>query len=317
MDSKILFVLPTADYAAYNSWGGKYLYYDRVGGGTVQASGTGRAVKVSFDRPMFDGNEDRDRIFGPESETIFWLEKQGYDVSYSDDVAVSQNPASLKDHDIVIVPGHSEYWSEEEFKGFKAAREAGVDIASFSANTAYWKVRYENGSRTLVCYKTVQGDGSNASGATSDNDWGPDGIKGTADDALGLDGEAGTADDKPQNSTTTWRDNGAPKGDPNAPPGGRVGPDMPENSLWGVMYFGDNAALELPAEHPRGQRQRRILLRPDLAQHRDLGEQNDDDRRRTRRLGVGLGPDPGAVPRPAAGRGKEAHLDQRRRARRL
>ncbi|HSS42857.1 MAG TPA: N,N-dimethylformamidase beta subunit family domain-containing protein [Solirubrobacterales bacterium] len=252
VDSKILVVLPTADYAAYNSWGGKNLYYDRVGGGTVQASGTGRAVKVSFDRPMFDGNEDRDRIFGPESETIFWLEKQGYDVSYSDDVAVSQNPASLKDHDIVIVPGHSEYWSEEEFKGFKAAREAGVDIASFSANTAYWKVRYENGSRTLVCYKTVQGDGSNASGAISDNDWGPDGVKGTADDALGLDGIAGTADDKPQNSTTTFRDNGAPPGDPNAPPGGRVGPDMPENSLWGVMYFGDNPAQSYPLSIPAG-----------------------------------------------------------------
>ena len=252
VDSKILVVIPTADYAAYNTWGGKNLYYDRVGGDTVQASGTGRAVKVSFDRPMFDGNEDRDRIFGPELETVYWLEKQGYDVSYSDDVAVSQNPASLKDHDIVIVPGHSEYWSEEEFKGFLSAREAGVDIASFSANTAYWKVRYENGGRTLVCYKTVQGDGSGGSGAISDNDWGPDGIKGTADDALGLDGIAGTADDKPQNSTTTWRDNGAPAGDPNAPSGGRVGPDLPENTLWGVMYFGDNAGDSFPLSIPAG-----------------------------------------------------------------
>ncbi|TMK56776.1 MAG: PKD domain-containing protein [Actinobacteria bacterium] len=250
--SKILVVLPTADYAAYNSWGGKNLYYDRVGGDTVQASGTGRAVKVSFDRPMFDGNEDRDRIFGPEMETIYWLEKEGYDVSYSDDVAVHQNPASLKEHSIVIVPGHSEYWSEEELKGFKAARDAGVDIASFSANTSYWKVRYENGSRTLVCYKTVQGDGSGGSGAISDNDWGPDGVKGTADDALGLDGIAGTADDQPQNSTTTWRDDGAPKGDPNAPPGGRVGPNVPENSLWGVMYFGDNAAQSYPLSIPAG-----------------------------------------------------------------
>jgi Concanavalin A-like lectin/glucanases superfamily/PKD domain len=252
VDSKILFVLPTANYAAYNTWGGKSLYYDRLGGGTVQASGTGRAVKVSFDRPMFDGNEDRDRVFGPELETLYWLEKQGYDVSYSDDVAVHQNPASLKDHDIIVVPGHSEYWSEEQFKGFEAARDAGVNLASFSANTSYWKVRYENGNRTLVCYKTVQGDGSGGSGAISDNDWGPDGVKGTADDALGLDGVAGTADDKRQNATTTFRDNGAPKGDPNAPAGGRVGPDSPENALWGVMYFGDNAAQSYPLSIPAG-----------------------------------------------------------------
>jgi hypothetical protein len=252
VDSKILFVLPTADYAAYNTWGGKSLYYDRLGGDTTVASGTGRAVKVSFDRPMFEGNDERDRFFGPDYETLFWLEKQGYDVSYSDDVAVHQNAASLKDHDIVIVPGHSEYWSGEQFKAFENARNAGVNLASFSANTSYWKVRYENGSRTLVCFKTVQGDGSGGSGAISANDWGPDGLIGTADDALGLDGEAGTADDHPENATTTFRDNGAPKGDPNAPPGGRVGPDSPENSLWGVMYFGDNAAQSYPLKIPAG-----------------------------------------------------------------
>ena len=249
--SKILFVLPTADYQAYNTWGGKSLYYDRLGGAET-VSGTGRAVKVSFDRPQFDNNDERDRLFGPDFETLYWLEKQGYDVSYTDDVAVHQNGASLRDHKIVIVPGHSEYWSGEQFHAFEAARDAGTSIASFSANTSYWKVRYENGGRTLVCYKTVQGEGTDANGAVTPNDPGPDGIVGTADDALGLDGIAGTADDHPENSTTTFRDNGAPKGDPNAPPGGRVGPNEPENSLWGVMYFGDNAGQSFPLYVPAG-----------------------------------------------------------------
>ncbi len=251
VDSKILFVLPTADYQAYNTWGGKSLYYDRLGGPET-ISGTGRAVKVSFDRPLFDANDERDRLFGPDLDTLYWLEKQGYDVSYTDDVAVHQNGASLRDHDIVIVPGHSEYWSGEQFHAFEAARDAGTSLASFSANTAYWKVRYENGSRTLVCYKTVQGDGSGGSGSISPNDWGPDGLQGTADDALGLDGTAGTPDDHPENSTTTFRDNGAAPGDPNAPPGGRVGPDSPENSLFGVMYFGDNAGQSYPLSIPAG-----------------------------------------------------------------
>ncbi len=249
--SQMLFVLPTADYQAYNTWGGKSLYYDRLGGPNT-ISGTGRAVKVSFDRPLYDNNEDRNRFLGPDFETLYWLEKQGYDISYTDDVAVHQNGAALREHDVVIVPGHSEYWSLEEFHAFEAARDAGTSIASFSANTAYWKVRYEKGGRTLVCYKTVQGDGSGGSGAVTPNDWGPDGIEGTADDALGLDGVAGTADDHPENSTTTFRDNGAPPGDPNAPPGGRVGPDMPENSLFGVMYMGDNENLSFPLSIPPG-----------------------------------------------------------------
>jgi hypothetical protein len=238
--SEILFAVPTATYQAYNDWGGasggKSLYFD-TGGGEDTISGTPRAVKVSFDRPVNDPRQGN-RFIGPDFYMVQWLEKQGYDVSYTDDVAIHQNPAQLKKAKVDMISGHSEYWSLEQMNGYLAARDAGVDIASFSGNTAYWKVRYEDSGRTLVCYKTVEGTGSTGSGEDGANDWGPDGKLGTGDDALGLDGKAGTADDHPENSTTTWRDNGAPPGDPNAPPGGRVGPDMPENQLLGNMYYG-------------------------------------------------------------------------------
>jgi len=239
-NADILFALPTATYEAYNDWGGasggKSLYFD-TGGGEKTVSGTQRAVKVSFDRPLNDPRQGN-RFVGPDFYLIQWLEKQGYDVAYTEDVAISQNPAQLKKAKIDMISGHSEYWSLEQMNGYLAARDAGVNIASFSGNTAYWKVRYEDGGRTLVCYKTVEGSGSTGSGEDGANDWGPDGKLGTADDALGLDQKAGTADDHPENSTTTWRDNGAPDGDPNAPDGGRVGPNMPENQLLGNMYYG-------------------------------------------------------------------------------
>jgi len=248
--SKLLYVLPDATYQAYNLFGGKSLYWGYEGENTV--SGTDRAVKVSFNRPYAQAGARMNWFLGPDFELLFWLEKQGYDVSYTDDVQVQAEPAQLREHDTVVVSGHSEYWSLPQFDGFLKARDAGVNIASFSANTAYWKVRYEDGNRTLVCYKTVQGSGTEGNGTVSDNDWGPDGLKGTADDALGLDGKAGTADDNPQNSTTTFRDNGAPPGDPSAPAGGRVGPDMPENQLFGVMYVGDNDARNFPLTIPAG-----------------------------------------------------------------
>jgi PKD repeat protein len=248
--SKLLYVLPDATYQAYNLFGGKSLYWGYEGENTV--SGTDRAVKVSFNRPYAQAGTRMNWFLGPDFELLFWLEKQGYDVSYTDDVQVHANPAQLREHDTIVVSGHSEYWSLPQFDGFLSARDAGVNIASFSANTAYWKVRYEDGNRTLVCYKTVQGSGTEGNGTVSANDWGPDGLQGTADDALGLDGKAGTADDNPQNSTTTFRDNGAPPGDPSAPPGGRVGPDKPENQLFGVMYFGDNDARTFPLTIPAG-----------------------------------------------------------------
>ena len=240
--SKLLFVLPVANYQAYNLWGGKSLYFDKDGGPQT-VSGGGRAVEVSFNRPLWAANDGMNRYYEPDFRTVQWLEQQGYDVSYSDDVQAHLDGAQLRRHKGLVIPAHSEYWSLEQFQNFVRARDAGVNIASFGANTSYWKVRYEDGQRTLVCYKTVQGDGSGSSGATTPNDPGPDGATGTADDALGLDGIAGTADDHPENSTTTFRDNGAPNGDPNAPPGGRVGPDMPENQLFGVMYVGDNDAV--------------------------------------------------------------------------
>jgi YD repeat-containing protein len=248
--AEVLYVLPVATYEAYNIFGGKSLYYGTEGGNTV--SGTSRAVKVSFQRPLAQVGAHLNWFTGPDIDLLQWLEKQGYDVAYTDDVQLQNHPEELLNHRVDVISGHSEYWSEGQFKGFLAAREAGVNIASFSANTAYWKVRYEDNNNTLVCYKTVEGSGSTGNGSVSENDWGPDGIKGTADDALGLDGKAGTADDNPQNSTTTFRDNGAPPGDPSAPPGGRVGPDMPENQLFGVMYVGDNDAQDYPITVPPG-----------------------------------------------------------------
>ena len=191
-------------------------------------------------------------FLGVDFYLVQWLEKQGYDVSYTDDVSISQNPSQLLGHQADVVSGHSEYRSLAQYNGYLAARTAGVNLAAFSSNTTFWQVRYEDGGRTLVCYKTVQGSGTDGDGDVGANDWGPDGLQGTNDDALGHDGIAGTADDHPENATTTWRDNGAPNGDPNAPPGGRVGPNKPENSLWGVMYFGDNAGQSYPLSIPAG-----------------------------------------------------------------
>jgi YD repeat-containing protein len=248
--SQLLVVEPSNTWQAYNTWGNKSLYFDKNGGDNTIA-GSGRAVKVSLDRPMDTPEGGRDRFFnGPDLQWISWLELQGYDVTYTDDGAVSTAPNSLLTHKAVMVSGHSEYWSAEEYNAFTAARDAGINLASFSANTTYWKIRYEDSGRTIVSYKTVQGIGSGQSATITPNDPGPDGIAGTADDALGADGIAGTADDKPANATTTWRDNGAPAGDPNAPAGGRVGPNRPENSLWGVMYVGDNDSVNYPLVAP-------------------------------------------------------------------
>jgi PKD repeat protein len=237
--SDLLYVLPTATYAAYNTWGCKSLYFDLCGLGNTIA-GDERAVAVSFDRPLAEGEEQRNKFWGPDNDTVQWLEEQGYDVTYTDDVQTDAAPSSLLTHKAIVISGHSEYWSSGSFNNMLAAREHGVSIASFSANTAYWQTRYTNNRRTIVCYKTIQGGGG-IGGATPNDPA-----------SIGPNGET-----FPQLATTTRRDFGAPAGSPNAPPGGRVGVGQPENELFGVMYVGDNEArdwgLTLPAGNAGGE----------------------------------------------------------------
>jgi N,N-dimethylformamidase beta subunit-like, C-terminal/Concanavalin A-like lectin/glucanases superfamily/PKD domain len=233
--SEVLDVLPASTYEAYNTWGCKSLYYDSCGGANT-ISGDGRAVAVSYERPLAEGEEQRNKFFGPDYDTVEWLEEQGYDVTYTDDLQLDRNPSALLDHKAIVVSGHSEYWSHAAFANMLAAREHGVSILSLSANTAYWQTRFENNYRTLVCYKTVQGsaDGNPA---------------GTPNDpaSIGAHGEF-----LPQLATTTRRDPGAPAGNPDAPPEGRVGVNQPENELFGVLYVGDNEEREWGLTVPAG-----------------------------------------------------------------
>ncbi len=237
--SDILFVLPMASYEAYNTWGCKSLYFDLCGLGNTVA-GDERAVAVSFDRPLAEGEEQRNKFWGPDYATVQWMEEQGYDVTYTDDVQTDAAPATLLTHKAIVISGHSEYWSNGSFNNMLAAREHGVSIASFSANTAYWQTRYTNNRRTIVCYKTIQGGGG-IGGATPNDPA-----------SIGPNGER-----FPALATTTRRDFGTPAGSPNSPPGGRVGVGQPENELWGVMYVGDNEArdwgLTLPAGNAGGE----------------------------------------------------------------
>lgn len=57
-----------------------------------------------------------------------------------------------------MTAGHDEYWSLDERRHVEAARDAGVNLAFFSANTCYWQIRIEpdvegKPDRTEVCYK--------------------------------------------------------------------------------------------------------------------------------------------------------------------
>jgi hypothetical protein len=151
----ILYTLPFLTYEAYNLWGGYSLYRGTAPDGTLQQPL--RSYAVSFDRPFLN---DGFNIFGVyDFPLIEWLEKSGYNVTYEADYDLDAPSAPLDHYKLVIISGHSEYWSADMRKNVTAARDAGVSLAFFGANDVYWHVRLTSSplglDRVVVCYKSA------------------------------------------------------------------------------------------------------------------------------------------------------------------
>jgi methionine-rich copper-binding protein CopC len=148
-------VVQTSDttWAAYNDWGGAGLYYGNGPGGS------GRAYKVSYNRPL-NQSVSTARLMYAEYPMIRFLESNGYDISYQAGVDTDRLGNLLPNHRVFVSVGHDEYWSGAQRANVEAARNAGVNLAFFSGNEMWWKVRWESSiagpaaaHRTLVSYK--------------------------------------------------------------------------------------------------------------------------------------------------------------------
>jgi hypothetical protein len=212
-------------FQAYNNWGGKSLY-------SFNSSNSIPAVKVSFNRPYALGSNPASAAgvgagefittFAPSYETVCaafeinmvrFLEREGYDVSYCTDVDTHASGATLLlNHRGFLSIGHDEYWSWQMRTNVEAARDDGVSLGFFGANTCYWQVRYENDStgapnRTLVGYKESA----------------------AAQDPYALDSDHSND----YLITGLWRENSV---------------DLPEDSMVGVMYMTDPVNADIRIE---------------------------------------------------------------------
>ena len=120
------------------------------------------ATKVSYNRPFYmlyvDNPPTNNLFFHFEYSAIRFLEKNGFNVSYFTNVDAERNGPLIKNHKLFLSVGHDEYWSKGQRENVEAARDSGVNLAFFSGNSVYWKTRWENDFRTLVCYKESKGD---------------------------------------------------------------------------------------------------------------------------------------------------------------
>ena len=84
---------------------------------------------------------------------VRWAEGEGLGLDYLTDHDLDADPLALAGYGVVVLAGHSEYWSGPQRTQIDRFVEAGGRLACFSGNTAFWKVRWEDDGRTLVCHK--------------------------------------------------------------------------------------------------------------------------------------------------------------------
>ena len=163
-ESDMLFQTSDLNWQAYNRYGGHSVYGHLNPERIRLHGGPPRAPKVSYNRP-FETRHYRavNMVFNSEYPMVRWLERNGYDVSYSSGVDTDRRGEELLEHRVFLSVGHDEYWTGQQRRNVEAARAAGMHLAFFSSNEVFWKVRWEesiDGSgtpyRTFVTYKETQ-----------------------------------------------------------------------------------------------------------------------------------------------------------------
>lgn len=131
-------------WQAYNRWPSQFALYDN--GKEVWYCGP--EVDVSFDRPYAKYCQILDAPLSTgsgewflwEFPFAFWLEAQGYDVTYISNLDTHTDPGGLRRAKGFLSVGHDEYYSIEMHEHLRASIADGLSVGFFSGNTCCGRV---------------------------------------------------------------------------------------------------------------------------------------------------------------------------------
>ena len=155
-DSKkrvITIVYPSNTINAYSNSGGKSLYKSNS---TSKESDT----VVSFLRPMNsrDANGNSSNFNVDLFSGIYkWLNENLLINDLTNYICDQdlENKSNLDNSKLLIIVGHSEYWTRNARKNFDDFIQKGNNALIMSGNTMWWQVRFKNNNQQLICYRSV------------------------------------------------------------------------------------------------------------------------------------------------------------------
>ena len=144
----ILFQCSDNTWQAYNRWPSHYSVYSNPKGEQ------GPWSDVSFDRPygreaQYNGVVNDPLTVGSgeflpfEYPLAYWLEENGYDVSYCSNSDMISPDRGLKCKTFISV-GHDEYWDIRQFRSVEKMRDEGVSLLFLSGNAVCWVSPYRD-----------------------------------------------------------------------------------------------------------------------------------------------------------------------------
>jgi N,N-dimethylformamidase len=86
-----------------------------------------------------------------------WLERNGYDYDLVSDMDLDGNPTLLSQYRLLIIAGHSEYWTINAYNNVMNYIGAGGQVLVASGNTMFWRVSYD--ATTIECRKAPKSVG--------------------------------------------------------------------------------------------------------------------------------------------------------------
>jgi hypothetical protein len=139
-----IFQCSDTTWQAYNRWPSQFSLYDD--GKSEWYWGPG--VDVSFERPygkycqimnapLSIGSGE---WFLWEFPIAYWLESQGYDVTYISNLDAHADPENLLRANGLLSVGHDEYYSIEMFNQLRSAIDRGLNVAFLSGNTCCGRI---------------------------------------------------------------------------------------------------------------------------------------------------------------------------------
>ena len=151
-DSKVLLVLSSNTYFAYNNYGARH----QLTGATTNGSFYDRARQASFLRPLprgfispcdcrdSDEPSRQHRYAGWDKwewPFVAWAEREGFVLEYATNEDLERHPGLLDSYRLVLSVGHDEYWSTGMRNTLERYIRTGGNVAFFSGNVCYRNVQ--------------------------------------------------------------------------------------------------------------------------------------------------------------------------------